>query len=159
MSPEVSVLVSFLLFVGLMFWFKVPSLITGLLDKRADRIKDQLDEARQAREDAQKLLASFERKHAETQAEADLIVERARAEAKRASEQAQIDLKESIARKLKSAEERIGQAEAAATREVRNAAASAAIAAAGAVLGEKLSESNADKLIDDGIATLASRLN
>lgn len=159
MSAEIAVLVGFLLFVGLVVWYRLPALIAGLLDKRAERIKSQLDEARQAREDAQKLLASFERKHAETEREAETIVERARKEAKRASEQAHVDLEESIARKLKSAEERIAQAEAAATREVRNAAASAAVAAASEVLSSRMDATQADSLIDDGIATVASRLN
>ena len=159
MSAEVAVLVGFLLFVGLMIWYRVPGLIAGLLDKRSERIKTQLDDARQAREDAQKLLASFERKHAETEREAEAIVERARKEAKRASEQAHVDLNESIARKLKAAEERIGQAETAAVREVRNAAASAAVAAASEVLSSKMDASQADSLIDEGIATVASRLN
>ena len=159
MSAEIAVLIGFLLFVALMVWYRVPSLISGLLDKRAERIKDQLDEARQAREEAQQLLASFERKSAETQKEADAIVERARADAERASVQAKVDLQESIARKLKAAEERIGQAETAAVREVRNAAATAAVAAASNVLGRNVGGSQADGLIDDGIATVASRLN
>lgn len=159
MSAEVAVLISFLLFLALMAWYRVPSLIGGMLDKRAAGIKTQLDEAREAREEAQKLLASFERKAADTQRDADAIVARAKADATKAAEQAQHDLKDSIARKLKSAEERIAQVEAAATREVRNAAASAAVMAASDVLGQKLDGSQSSALIDDGIAKVASQLN
>lgn len=159
MTAKLAVLIGFLLFIALMIWFRVPQMIAGLLDKRAERIKAQLDEAREAREEAQKLLASFERKHAETQREADAIVERARTDAERASMQAQVDLQESITRKLRSAEDRIGQAETAAIREVRNAAAAAAVAAASEVLGQKVSGSQADALIDEGIETVGSRLN
>ncbi|MBN8194877.1 hypothetical protein JI667_22525, partial [Bacillus sp. NTK074B] len=43
------VLLAFLLFVGVLFYFKVPSLIAGLLDKRAATIRAELAEARKLR--------------------------------------------------------------------------------------------------------------
>jgi len=159
MSAEVAVLVSFLLFIGAMFWFRVPNMIGGMLDKRAEGIQSQLDEARAAREEAQTLLAKIERETADSQKEADKIIERARADATRSSEQAKLDLEESIARKLKSAEERIGQVEAAATREVRNAASAAAVAAASEIMGEKIDGSKSGSLIDEGIAKVSSQFH
>ena len=159
MSDKVAVLVGFLLFLAVLAWFKVPGMVASLLDKRADGIKAQLDEARQAREDAQKMLSSLERKTADAERDAQAIVDRAQTDAKRAAEQAQHDLKESIARKLKAAEERIAQVEAAATREVRNAAASAAVAAASDVLGSNLDGEKADAMIDDGIGKISSQFH
>ncbi len=159
MTDSTAVLIGFLLFLGVLAWYRVPSMVMGMLDKRADGIKSQLDEAREAREEAQQLLASFERKTAESKRDAETIVERARADAKRASEQAKLDLQDTIARKLKSAEDRIAQVEVAATREVRNAASSAAVIAASDVLGQNLGGDKAGSLIDDGIATVASKLH
>jgi len=159
MSDKTAILVGFILFFAILAWYRVPAMVTAMLDKRADGIKKQLDEAREAREEAQKLLASFERKTSESKREAEAIVERARADAKRASEQAKVDLQDSMARKLKSAEERIAQVEAAATREVRNAASSAAVAAASEVLGQNMDPSKAGSLIDDGIETVAAKLH
>ena len=159
MSAEVAVLVSFFLFIGAMFWFRVPKMIGGMLDKRAEGIQTQLDEARAAREEAQTLLAKIERETADSKKEADKIVERAQADAKRASQQAKLDLQDSIARKLKAAEERIGQVEAAATREVRNAASAAAVAAASEVMGQKIDGSKSGSLIDEGIAKVSSQFH
>ena len=159
MSDKTAILVGFLIFLAVLAWFRVPAMIAAMLDKRADGIKTQLDEAREAREEAQKLLAGFERKTAESKRDAETIVERARADAKRASEQAKLDLEESIARKLKSAEERIAQVEAAATREVRNAASTAAVAAASEVLGQKMDGAKAGSLIDDGIQMAGAKLH
>ena len=159
MSAEVAVLVSFFLFIGAMFWFRVPNMIGGMLDKRAEGIQTQLDEARAAREEAQTLLAKIERETADSKKEADKIVERAQADAKRASQQAKLDLQDSIARKLKAAEERIGQVEAAATREVRNAASAAAVAAASEVMGQKIDGSKSGSLIDEGIAKVSSQFH
>ena len=61
-NTDFVVLVSFLVFIGILFYFKVPTLIGGLLDKRAQTISAELDEARALREEAQTLLASYERK-------------------------------------------------------------------------------------------------
>lgn len=159
MSAEIAVLVGFLLFCGILVWKGVPGMIGGLLDKRAAGIQAQLDEAREAREEAQTLLAKIERETADSQQEADKIVERARADATRAAEQAKLDLEESIARKLKSAEERINQVEAAATREVRDAASAAAVAAASEVMGQKIDGSKSGSLIDEGISKVASQFH
>ena len=81
------VLIAFLLFVGALLYLKVPSLLGGLLDKRAIGIQSELDEARALREEAQTLLASYERKQKEVQDQADRIVTQAKAEAQAAAEQ------------------------------------------------------------------------
>jgi len=159
MNDKIAILIGFVIFIGILFYLKVPSKIAAMLDARANRIRAQLEEAREAKEEAQTLLASFERKQADVQREADEIVKRAKSEAAAASEQAQADLQESIARKLRAAEDRIAQAEASATREVRNAAAIAATAAAREAIGGGLSPDKADSLLDEGIATIGSRLN
>lgn len=91
------VLIAFLVFIGILVYFKVPGLLGGMLDKRAVEIKGELDEARQLREEAQSLLASYERKQKEVQDQADSIVANAKAEAEAAAVQAKDDLQKSIA--------------------------------------------------------------
>ncbi len=159
MSVNVAVLVGFLLFFAIVFWYRIPSMIGGMLDKRADAIRADLEEARTAREDAQKLLAKIERDTADTQNEADKIVESARKGAQAAAEQAKINLHATIERKMKTAEERIAQAEASAVREIRNAAAGAAVAAASEVLGKDIDGSKGSTMIDDGISQVSGLLH
>ena len=62
-NTDFIVAVAFFLFIGVLFYFKVPTLLGGLLDKRAEGIKSELDEARALREEAQSVLASYERDH------------------------------------------------------------------------------------------------
>lgn len=153
------VTISFLLFVALLIKLKVPGLLAGMLDKRADDIKSELDEARQLREEAQTLLASYERKQKEVQAQADRIIDTAKAEAQAAAEQAKLDLKESITRRLAAAVDQIASAEASAVREVRDQAVSVAIAAANDVIAKQMTAANGNKLIDDAIADVAAKLH
>ena len=106
-NTDFIVLLAFILFVVVLIYFGVPGMIGGMLDKRADQIKAELDEAKSLREEAQALLASYERKQKEVQAQADRIVATAKTEAAEAATQAKKDLEVSIARRLADAEVRV----------------------------------------------------
>ncbi|WP_343081871.1 F0F1 ATP synthase subunit B [Ostreiculturibacter nitratireducens] len=158
-NTDFVVTLAFLLFVAVLFYFKVPSLLGGLLDKRASAIKSELDEARSIREEAQTLLASYERKHKEVQELADKIVETAKREATDAAEQAKADLKASIARRLAAAEDQIASAEAAAVREVRDRAIAVATQAAGDVVAKQLGAAEKAALIEGAISEVSAKLH
>lgn len=153
------VLIAFLIFVGVLLYFKVPPLLAGMLDKRAADIKANLDEARSLREDAQTLLASYERKHQDVKAQADRIVSAARQEAEAAAAKARDDLEQSIKRRLQAAEDQIDSAQAAAVRDVRDRAIQIAVAAAGDVLAGQMDKSRSNALIDESIKTVEAKLH
>ncbi len=153
------VLIAFLVFLGILVYFKVPGLLGGMLDKRAVEIKGELDEARQLREEAQSLLASYERKQKEVQDQADSIVANAKAEAEAAAVQAKDDLKKSIARRLQAAEEQIASAEASAIREVRDSAITAAVGAARDILAKQMTEEKSGAMIDSSIEEVKAKLH
>jgi F-type H+-transporting ATPase subunit b len=153
------VLIAFLLFLGVLVYFKVPGRITGMLDKRADGIRSDLDEARSLREEAQTLLASYERKQGEVKEQAERIVAHAREEARLAAEEAKATLSETIERRVRGAEDQIASARAAAVRQVRDHATRVAIAAAAEVVGSQMNADRAAKLIDESIDTVAERMN
>lgn len=158
-NTDFVVTIAFVLFIGLLVYLKVPGKIGELLDKRAAGIKSELDEARALREEAQTLLASFERQQKDVQEQANRIVAQAKAEATSASEQAREDLQKSIARRLQAAEDRIASAEAEAVREVRDRAIAIAIAAARDVIAKQMSAADANKLIEDGISVVDAKLH
>lgn len=158
-NTDFVVLVSFLIFIGILFYFKVPAMIGGLLDKRAAMIKSELEEARALREEAQTLLASYERKQKEVQEQADRIVAQARDEANASATQAKKDLETSIARRITAAEDQIASAEAAAIKEVRDRAVVIAIGAARDVIAKQMTAADAGKTIDDGIAIVDAKLH
>lgn len=158
-NTDFIVLISFILFIGVLFYFKVPGMIGGMLDKRAEGIQSELDEARALREDAQTLLASYERKQKEMQEQASKIVAAAKEEAAAAAEQAKEDLKTSIARRMAAAEDQIASAEASAVREVRDQAVTVAIAAAREVIAKDITAADGNKLIDDAIGEVDAKLH
>jgi len=158
-NTDFVVTIAFLLFVGVLFYYSVPSLLAGLLDKRAEGIQAELDEARALREEAQTLLASFERKQLEVQEQADRIVVAAKEAAAEAAEQAKADLVKSIERRVQAAEDQIASAEASAVRQVRDEAIRIAVSAASEVVAKDMKDARAASLIDEAIDTVKAKMH
>ncbi len=158
-NTDFVVILAFILFIAILLRFNVPGMLGSQLDKRADDIKSELDEARALREKAQTVLADYERKQKEVQEQADRIVEAASAEAKAAAEVAKEDLKVSIARRLQAAEDQIASAQASAVREVRDQAVAVAVGAATDVITKKMTAADGNKLIEDAIAQVDKQLH
>lgn len=153
------VALSFVLFLGVLWYYDVHKMAGRALDARADRIRDELDEAKRLREEAQTLLASYERKQKDVEAHAADIVARAKEDAEAAAREARKALAGSIDRRIRAAVDQIASAEAAAVREVTNRAVSVAVAAAGDVISQSLSAEAADARIASAIDEIGARLH
>jgi F-type H+-transporting ATPase subunit b len=158
-NPEFWVMIAFLLFMGLVVYYRVPGLVTRALDARADAIRKELDEARRLREAAQQLLADYQRKSEEAEEEAKVIIDQAKREAEALGAETRKSLAESLERRTKLAEEKIKRAEAQALGEVRATAVDAAVGAAEKILKNRLAGGSASSLVDASIRDLKGRLN
>ena len=158
-NTDFVVAIAFIVFLGVLVYFRVPGLAGGMLDKRAETIRGELDEARRLREEAQATLAEYERKQAEVADRAARIVAQAREEAEAASAEAKKRLDASITRRLQAAEDQIASAEAAAVREVRDRAIDAASAAAEDVVRRNMTAQKQNALIDTAIDQLGDKLH
>jgi F-type H+-transporting ATPase subunit b len=158
-NTDFVVLMGFIVFIGVLIYFKVPGLIGGMLDKRAEGIKSDLAEARALREEAQTILASYERKQKEVAEQANLIVEHAKRDAQAAADVAKEDLKASIARRIAAAEEQIKSAQDAAVKEVRDTAVAVSIGAAKDLIAKNMTADDGNKLIEAAITDVESKLH
>lgn len=157
-TPEFWVAVGFLILVAGIARPAWRGIATAL-DARSERIGQTLDEARTLHEDAQHLLAEYQRKQRDAAREAEQMIAQARDEAERLRVEATETLERTLERRAALAQEKIAQAEADALRAVRNAAVDVAIAAAARVIGEHLGEDRASVLIDEAVAELPRHLN
>lgn len=158
-NTDIVVGIGFVIFVGILVYYRVPQFVFSKLDARAETIRSELEEARALREEAQSLLASYERKHKEVKGQAADIVTAARADAEQAAEDAKEDIRRTVARRLQTATEQIEAAERAAVREVKDRAVAVAIAAAGDAIRANLGADKANELIDQSIEDVGRRLN
>ena len=157
-DPAFWVAVAFVIFAAFMLW-KVSDKITGALDDRSVGIKKELDDAAALREEAQALLASYQRKQRDALAEADDIVAQAKVEAERLAAEAEVALEAEIKRRTDMALEKITQAEAQVVQEVRNTAIDVAIKAAGSLIKENIDEAKAASLINESIGDIEGKLH
>jgi len=145
-------------FLGILVYVGVPKTVLGMLDDKSKKIADDLDEAKRLREEAQSLLAEYERKRQAAEEEAQEIIEAAKSEASRLTEEAQASLEDLITRRTKAVEEKIAQAESQAIADVRARSADIAVEAARHVLVAKMGEKG-DDLIAQSIKDVSSSLN
>lgn len=158
-NTDIVVGLGFLVFVGILIYYGVPAMLTKRLDARAEAIRRDLDEARAIREEAQGLLAQYERKQKEVKDLAAEIVEKAKVEAAKAAESGKEDIRRTVERRLKTATDQIAAAEAAAVREIRDKAAAIAVAAAGEVIRTRMSGDDAEALIAGAIGEVEAKLH
>ncbi len=140
-------------------WKPVRNTILGALDKRAERIKHDLEEAERLREEAQSALASFQRRQRESLQEAERIVAHAREEAERIRVQANAALEQDLKRREEAALERIRHAEQMAAAEIRSTAVDVAVAAARRLIAGQIDRGKANLLINTSIKGLEDRLH
>lgn len=152
-------LIALVLFFAILIWKKVPGLLGSKLDERATAIASELDEAKRLREQAQELLAEYEKKRIEAEAEASKIVAQAKREAEIYGTESRRKMSEQIERRTRLAEQKIAQAEAAAVKDVRAAASDLAIEAAARILGTDAKGAKGASLIDESIAAVRKQLN
>ena len=103
-NTDFVVLISFLIFVGVLIYFKVPAIIANFLDKRSDDIKNEIERASEILEEAKQILSSIEADHIKTTETIEKMVITAKARAKDDEEKAKKHIEELMKNKLISAE-------------------------------------------------------
>ena len=148
-----------ILFLALIAYLKVPGMMAKGLDARADEIRNELAEAKRLREEAQHLLAEYQRKRKDAEAEAASIVASAEREASALTAEAKQKTEEYVARRTALSEQKIKQAEADAINAVRAAAVDLAVAAAEKVIASKADAATGKALFDNAVSEVKARLN
>ena len=150
--------IALFIFLGVVLYLKLPAMIGKALDGRIKAIEGELAEAERLRLEAKFLLEEYESKRQAAATEAESIVAAAREEAFRMTAEAKTSLEALIARRAKSVEEKIAQAEAQAVSEVRSRSADVAVEAARLLLTRQMG-TKGDALIDQAIRDVGSKLN
>ena len=158
-EPETWVAIAFVILMVVFAYLGIHRTVLKALDNRSERIKAELDDARRLKEEAAKLLAEYKAKRTTAEREAEEIVASAKADAERIAAEAKTKMEDFVARRTKTAENKIALAEAQALADVRAAAADAAVTAASTILSQSVKGSVADDLLAKGIAEVKAKLN
>jgi len=157
--PTIWVFLAIVLVIAGAMYKGIHKVIAKALDDRADGIRSELEEARKLREEAQALLATFQRKQAEAEEQAKDIVKQARLDAETMASQARKDLKERLERRAEQAVAKIKNAEIQAMADVKARAVDLAAKAAEQILRNDLSRADHGILVKNGITEMGKALN
>jgi F-type H+-transporting ATPase subunit b len=158
-DPIFWVATAFIAFILVLVYLKIPLTVGAKLDKRADKIKADLDEAEALYKEAQDLLAAYQKKQRDATKEAEEIINQAKAEANRMLEQGRVRLAETLARREQLAKGRIAQAESAAIDEFRIRTVDIAMDATQKILTKGLATAKSNNMIDAAIKELPVKLH
>jgi F-type H+-transporting ATPase subunit b len=157
-NPHTWVYLAFFIFVVLA-GPKIWKALAQMLDRRSLKIKSDLDEAQKLKDEAQALLAEYQRKQRDAMREAEEIISNAKGLAQRQIKDAGKKLEENLARREKASLEKIAQAEAQALAEVRREAVDVATAAAAQIIRGQIDGVRGGVLIDQAIVEVEKKLH
>ncbi len=132
------------------FGAKVHKTIAGGLDDKIAAIKEQLEEAKQLRAEAEALRKEYADKIADAEKDAEAMLVNAQHEADAILEKAEADSKAMVERRKRMAEDKIAAAEREAVQDVRNRAVSAATGASRKLIAER-HDAEADRALADKV--------
>lgn len=157
-DPQFWVALAFVLFVAAVFK-PIGKVLNGALDGRSAKIQKDLDEALRLKEEAQVLLASYQRKQKEATEEAGKIIKNAENEAKRIIIEAEKNLEESLNKKIQIAMQKISTYEHSVMQEIRINSIDLAISTVRNLVKEKLSKEVSEQLVTRAISEMDKKLH
>ena len=153
-QPASWTLVAFTIFVAIAIYLKAPSIIAKLLDEQIERVKKELSDAIDLKEEANSLLAEYQRKKEAAEQEAIEIISSAKERAQTYESSALIKSEEIIKRQEVQSIEKINQAEIQAMSRIRKTIIDQSIDSAEKLVSEKISTEKSDQILSDSLKDL-----
>ena len=157
-NTDFVVLISFLIFVGVLVYFKVPAIIASFLDKRAEDIHNEIEKASEILEEAKEILSSIEADHIRTSETIEKMVMTAKDRAGEEEEKAKKHIEELMKSKLLSAEGQVKSNERKILEEIEARAIDLSIEKVREKLSKSLSGNDYDKHFDSSIQSIEKGL-
>ncbi len=157
-NTDFVVLISFLIFVGILIYFKVPYLLGAFLDKRSNDIQSEIEKASEILEEAKKILSSIEADHIKTSETIEQMVVTAKSRAGEEEDKAKKHIEELMKNKLISAEGQVMSNERKILEDIEDRAIDLSIEKVRMKLSKSLSVSDYDNQFDASIQSIEKGL-
>ena len=145
------VTISFLIFLGILIYFKIPQKVKETLEKNILSIKNQISEAEKLKEDAKNILIEHERKISDSKNEVKNLINKANEEAEKNVVKTNREFHNLMENKKKNAEERIKQLKNQAEKDIKNASVKIGIESVEKLIKNSLDKSKLDKIYSSSI--------
>ena len=145
------VTISFIIFIGILIYFKIPQKVKQVLEQNISNIKNQISEAETLKEDAKNILIEQEKKISNSQKEVQDMISKASEEAERNVIKTNREFHDLMENRKKNAEERIKQLKNQAVKDIKNASVKIAISSVEKLIKNSLDKSKLDKIYTSSI--------
>ncbi len=157
------VAISFLIFCGLLIYFKIPQKVKSLLDGNIENIKNQINDAEKLKEEAKILLSDHEKKMSSSKNEIKLMIDKVNNESEKTIIKNTEEFHKLMDSRKKNADEKVKQMKNQAIKDIKNASVKITIRAVERLLKNSLDKSKLDKLymssIEETKTTLKKKLS
>ena len=145
------VTISFLIFFGILIYFKIPQKIKEILEQNISNIKNQIIEAEKLKEDAKNILTEHEKKISNSKKEVMEMINVANEEAEKIVIKTNNEFHNLMENRKKNAEERIRQLKSQALKDIKNASVKIAIESVEKLIKNSLDKSKLDNIYNASI--------
>ncbi len=145
------VTVSFFIFLGILFYFKIPQKVKEVLEQNILNIKNQISEAEKLKEDAKNILTEHEKKISNSKNKVKEMINKANEEVEKNMIRTNQEFHNFMEIRKKNAEERIRQLKKQAEKDIKNASVKIAIESVEKLIKNSLDKSKLDKIYNSSI--------
>ena len=145
------VTISFFIFLGILFYFKIPQKIKNALENNILNIKNQISDAEKLKDDAKNILIEHEKKISNSKNEVRKMIDKANEDAERNIIRTNEEFHKLMVNRKKSAEERINQLKNQAEKDIKNASVKIAVESVEKLIKNSLDKSKLDKIYNSSI--------
>ena len=145
------VTISFLIFLGVLVYFKIPQKVKEILEQNISNIKNQINEAEKLKEDAKNILAEHEKKISNSKKEVKELINNANEDAEKNVIKTNEEFHKFMENRKKNAEERIRQLKNQVEKDIKNASVKIAIESVEKLIKNSLDKSKLDKIYSSSI--------
>ena len=145
------VTISFIIFLVILIYFKIPQKIKETLDQNILNIKNQINEAEKLKEDAKNILIEHEKKISNSKNEVKEMIDKASEDAEKNVIRVNKEFHNLMENRKKNAEERIRQLKNQAEKDIKNASVKIAIESVEKLIKNSLDKSKLDKIYSSSI--------
>ena len=145
------VTISFLIFLGVLVYFKIPQKVKEILEQNISNIKNQINEAEKLKEDAKNILAEHEKKISNSKKEVKELINNANEDAEKNVIKTNEEFHKLMENRKKNAEERIRQLKNQVEKDIKNASVKIAIESVEKLIKNSLDKSKLDKIYSSSL--------
>ena len=145
------VAVSFFIFVGLLFYFKIPSKVENSLAEKISILKNQIQDAEKLKDEAKNILSDNEKKISNSKNEIKNLISKSNKEIEANILKANDDFHRLMELKKNNSEQKIKQMKIQAQKDIKNASVKIAIKSIEKLMKNSMDKSKLDKIYMDSV--------